>query len=435
MGTFDISILDLGGGVIEVLSTNGDVTLGGDNLDERIIDYIAVEFAKEHGIDLRKDMMALQRIKEAAEKVKIELSSNTQSEINLPYITAIDNMPKHLVMTFSRSQFERLIEADLNRLKEPCLKALKDSGLSKDNLDEVILVGGSTRIPIVEKVVEDIFGKKPSKSLNVDECVSVGACIMGSVLSGDNNDILLLDVVPIDLAIEVQGGLVAKLVEANTTIPTSKSNVFSTATDNQSSVQIHVLQGNRPMAKDNKSLGQFSLDGIPPAQRGVPQIEVTFDINANGILTVKAKDKATGKEQSINITGASNLDKSEIERMKREAEENAASDKSMKEEVEAVNDADSIIFSTYKQIKEFESKFVDDEKSRLDAKVEELKTAKDAKSVKDIKRIIDELNNIWNVISTRIYQQGAESKTESCKTEQESKPNDDVQDADFEEVK
>lgn len=433
MGTFDISILDLGGGVIEVLSTNGDVTLGGDNLDERIVDYVAEEFAKEHGIDLRKDNMALQRIKEAAEKVKIELSSNTQSEINLPYITAIDNMPKHLVLTLSRAQFERLIEADLNRLSEPCVKAIKDSGLSKENIDEVILVGGSTRIPAVERIVENIFGKKPSKALNVDECVSVGACIMGSVLSGENTDVLLLDVVPMSLSIETYGGISTVLIEKNTTIPTSKSNVFSTAADNQPSVQINVLQGNRSLAKDNKSLGQFTLDGIPPAPKGVPQIEVEFSIDANGILSVKAHDKGTGKQQSITISGSSNIDKDEIERMKREAEENAEADRQAVEEIETLNLADSTIFSSHKQIKEFGDKMVGDEKDQLNSKIEELKTAKDSRNIKDIRKIIDELNNIWNKISTRIYQQGKDSEP-SAATEEQPKSNN-AQDTEFEEVK
>lgn len=426
-GTSDVSILDIGNGVFEVKSTAGNSLLGGDTFDECIIDYIADEFQKEHGVDLRNDNMALQRIKEAAEKAKIELSSTTQTEINLPYIIPINNVPKHLVLTITRAKFEQLIDSNLNKLRDLCSLALKESGYTKDEIDEVILVGGSTRIPSVQKVAEDFFNKTANKSINPDEAVAIGASVQGGVLSGDVKDVLLLDVTPLNLSIETYGGVSTTMIEANTTIPVTKSNVFSTATDNQPSVEIHVLQGNRPMAKDNKSLGRFILDGIPPALRGTPQIEVIFDIDANGILSVHANDKATGKKQSIKITGSSNLDKSEVERMKHEAEENAEQDKKIKEEIDAINKADSVIFSTEKQIKDFEDKMINNEKEQLQSKLDDIKKAKELKNITDINKNIDELNQIWASISTRIYQQPNTNQP----------PTDDgkAQDVDFEEVK
>lgn len=426
-GTSDVSILDIGNGVFEVKSTAGNSLLGGDTFDECIIDYIADEFQKEHGVDLRNDNMALQRIKEAAEKAKIELSSTTQTEINLPYIIPINNVPKHLVLTITRAKFEQLIDSNLNKLRDLCSLALKESGYTKDEIDEVILVGGSTRIPSVQKVAEDFFNKTVNKSINPDEAVAIGASVQGGVLSGDVKDVLLLDVTPLNLSIETYGGVSTTMIEANTTIPVTKSNVFSTATDNQPSVEIHVLQGNRPMAKDNKSLGRFILDGIPPALRGTPQIEVIFDIDANGILSVHANDKATGKKQSIKITGSSNLDKSEVERMKHEAEENAEQDKKIKEEIDAINKADSVIFSTEKQIKDFEDKMINNEKEQLQSKLDDIKKAKELKNITDINKNIDELNQIWANISTRIYQQPNTNQP----------PTDDgkAQDVDFEEVK
>lgn len=426
-GTSDVSILDIGNGVFEVKSTAGNSLLGGDTFDECIIDYIADEFQKEHGVDLRNDNMALQRIKEAAEKAKIELSSTTQTEINLPYIIPINNVPKHLVLTITRAKFEQLIDSNLNKLRDLCSLALKESGYTKDEIDEVILVGGSTRIPSVQKVAEDFFNKTANKSVNPDEAVAIGASVQGGVLSGDVKDVLLLDVTPLNLSIETYGGVSTTMIEANTTIPVTKSNVFSTATDNQPSVEIHVLQGNRPMAKDNKSLGRFILDGIPPALRGTPQIEVIFDIDANGILSVHANDKATGKKQSIKITGSSNLDKSEVERMKHEAEENAEQDKKIKEEIDAINKADSVIFSTEKQIKDFEDKMINNEKEQLQSKLDDIKKAKELKNITDINKNIDELNQIWASISTRIYQQPNTNQP----------PTDDgkAQDVDFEEVK
>jgi len=429
-GTSDVSILDIGGGVFEVKSTAGNSLIGGDNFDECIIDYIAEEFAKQHGVDLRKDNMALQRIKEAAEKAKIELSSTTQSEINLPYIMPIDNVPQHLVITLTRAKFEQLIDSYLNKLSALCLSALKDSGYNKEDIDEIILVGGSTRIPAVQAVVEKVFGKAANKSVNPDESVAIGAAVQGSVLSGHVNDVLLLDVTPLNLSIATYGDVATVMVEANTTIPVSKNNTFSTAVDNQNSVEIVVLQGNRPMAKDNKTLGRFTLDGIPPSPRGIPQITVSFDLDANGVLSVRAEDKGTGRKQNIRISGSSNLDKSEIERMKKEAEMNADADKKAKEEVDTINSAESTIFASYKQIKDLEDKLVGDEKDRLNGKVDELKLAKDTKDLDGIKKKIAELNEIWNTISTRIYQQGG-NQTET--PPQDSNPTG-ATDVDFEEM-
>lgn len=426
-GTFDISILELGDGVFEVKSTNGDTHLGGDDFDQIIIDHLADEFKKEYNVDLRKDPMALQRLKEAAEKAKIELSSASQTEINLPYIIPVDGVPKHLVKTLNRSEFEKMIDPLLTKLKQPCYKAIEDSGYKVEEITEVILVGGSTRIPAVQNVVKEIFGKEPSKNVNPDEAVSIGAAIQGGILSGDVKDILLLDVTPLSLGIETLGGVMTKLIEANTTIPTKKTEIFSTASDNQSTVEIHVLQGERQFAKDNKSLGRFMLDGIPPAPRGVPQIEVTFDIDVNGILSVKAKDKATGKEKSIRIEGSTNLKPEEIERMKKEAEQYAEADRKEKEKIDTLNKADSMIFSTEKQIKEFGDKLTDADKSLLKERVEALKKAHETKDIVSVNECMNKLNEAWNEISTRMYQ--------SCSNCGNSGNNsDDVKDADFEVV-
>ena len=361
-GTFDISILELGDGVFEVKSTNGDTHLGGDDFDQCIIDWLAEEFKKDEGVDLKKDPMALQRLKEAAEKAKIELSSSTQTEINLPYIMPVDGIPKHLVKTLTRAKFESLIDTLVQATIEPCRKAMKDAGLSNSDINEVILVGGSTRIPVIQEVVEKFFGRKPSKGVNPDEVVAVGAAIQGGVLTGEVKDILLLDVTPLSLGIETMGGVSTRLIESNTTIPTKKTETFTTASDNQPSVEIHILQGERPMAQDNKTIGRFHLDGIPPAPRGIPQIEVTFDIDANGILHVSAKDKGTGKQQSIRIEASSGLSADEIEKMKREAKENEARDKAQREQVDKMNAADSLIFQTEKQLKEFGDKLPADKK-------------------------------------------------------------------------